>query len=181
MNCFVHVVMYSYYLMANIRPQYKKNIWWKMYVTQLQMVTTNCITPLSVQEIPSQVHQSKLYSWLWAFVQGQNNILKKYLSNIIAPVQYHHNVTKSAALTFWKGQFKTPILTTNIQKYRVVVGMKDELETIWNEWSTSNRGTTGNLPEITEKVQKRLQSTEEETKNSNVIRTEHKSRELPLH
>ncbi|XP_069697706.1 very long chain fatty acid elongase 7-like isoform X2 [Periplaneta americana] len=37
-NCFVHVVMYSYYFITNTFPQYKKNIWWKKYITQIQMI-----------------------------------------------------------------------------------------------------------------------------------------------
>jgi len=44
MNTIAHVFMYSYYLAANIRPEYKNNIWWKKYITQIQMVTTSHIT-----------------------------------------------------------------------------------------------------------------------------------------
>ena len=57
MNCFVHVFMYAYYLVANIRPDYTNNTWWKKYITQLQMVTTGHITPLSILDIPSQGHR----------------------------------------------------------------------------------------------------------------------------
>jgi hypothetical protein len=31
--------MYLYYFITNTWPQYKNNIWWKKYVTQLQMVS----------------------------------------------------------------------------------------------------------------------------------------------
>jgi hypothetical protein len=48
MNCFVHVFMYCYYLVANIRPEYQKNIWWKKHITQLQMVTTSDTTSLNL-------------------------------------------------------------------------------------------------------------------------------------
>jgi len=34
---FVHIVMYSYYYFASQRPLIKKNLWWKQYVTILQM------------------------------------------------------------------------------------------------------------------------------------------------
>lgn len=37
-NALVHVIMYSYYLVTNLRPQYKGNIWWKKHITQLQML-----------------------------------------------------------------------------------------------------------------------------------------------
>lgn len=39
-NCFVHVIMYTYYLITNYKPEYKKNIWWKKHITQMQMVST---------------------------------------------------------------------------------------------------------------------------------------------
>ncbi|XP_068084873.1 very long chain fatty acid elongase AAEL008004 isoform X2 [Anabrus simplex] len=36
-NVFVHAVMYTYYLLTSIDPKYKKLIWWKKHLTQLQM------------------------------------------------------------------------------------------------------------------------------------------------
>nr|CAD7435561.1 unnamed protein product [Timema monikensis] len=36
-NSIVHSFMYTYYLLTNINPDYKKSIWWKKYITQLQM------------------------------------------------------------------------------------------------------------------------------------------------
>uniref|UniRef100_A0A1B6D3I0 Elongation of very long chain fatty acids protein n=1 Tax=Clastoptera arizonana TaxID=38151 RepID=A0A1B6D3I0_9HEMI len=37
-NAFVHTVMYSYYLLTLIRPEYKKSVWWKRHLTELQLV-----------------------------------------------------------------------------------------------------------------------------------------------
>jgi hypothetical protein len=37
-NSFVHIVMYSYYFVTSMWPQYRNNIWWKKHITQLQMV-----------------------------------------------------------------------------------------------------------------------------------------------
>ena len=37
-NCFIHVLMYSYYGMAALGPQYRKYIWWKKYMTSMQLV-----------------------------------------------------------------------------------------------------------------------------------------------
>ncbi|XP_059622616.1 elongation of very long chain fatty acids protein AAEL008004-like [Phlebotomus argentipes] len=36
-NAFVHTVMYCYYGLAAVNPDYRKSIWWKKYITQLQM------------------------------------------------------------------------------------------------------------------------------------------------
>jgi hypothetical protein len=52
-NSVVHVVMYCYYFVTSMWPQYKNNLWWKKYITQLQMVNNininsipfNCLLP----------------------------------------------------------------------------------------------------------------------------------------
>ncbi|KAK8779747.1 hypothetical protein V5799_018908 [Amblyomma americanum] len=38
LNSFVHVVMYSYYLLANMGPTVRKYLWWKKYLTTFQIV-----------------------------------------------------------------------------------------------------------------------------------------------
>jgi len=38
LNTFVHIVMYFYYMVAAMGPQYAKFIWWKKYLTVMQMV-----------------------------------------------------------------------------------------------------------------------------------------------
>ncbi|XP_022816467.1 elongation of very long chain fatty acids protein AAEL008004-like [Spodoptera litura] len=37
-NSFVHVVMYTYYLIAGLGPKYQKYIWWKKHLTTMQLV-----------------------------------------------------------------------------------------------------------------------------------------------
>lgn len=37
-NCFVHMVMYTYYCLAAMGPEVRKHLWWKRYLTQFQMV-----------------------------------------------------------------------------------------------------------------------------------------------
>lgn len=38
LNTFVHIVMYTYYLFSALGQQYQKYLWWKKYITVLQMV-----------------------------------------------------------------------------------------------------------------------------------------------
>ena len=38
LNTFVHMFMYTYYLLAALGPQYQKYIWWKQHMTTLQMI-----------------------------------------------------------------------------------------------------------------------------------------------
>ncbi|KAL0109561.1 hypothetical protein PUN28_014550 [Cardiocondyla obscurior] len=37
-NSMVHVIMYSYYLIAALGPKYKKYLWWKRYMTSIQLM-----------------------------------------------------------------------------------------------------------------------------------------------
>ncbi|KAG6446370.1 elongation of very long chain fatty acids protein AAEL008004 isoform X3 [Manduca sexta] len=38
LNTFVHIIMYTYYMLAAMGPQMRKFLWWKKYLTSLQMV-----------------------------------------------------------------------------------------------------------------------------------------------
>ncbi|CAH0728432.1 unnamed protein product, partial [Brenthis ino] len=37
-NSFVHIIMYSYYLLTTWDDSYKKSLWWKKHVTQVQII-----------------------------------------------------------------------------------------------------------------------------------------------
>ncbi|XP_046861416.1 elongation of very long chain fatty acids protein 4-like [Xenia sp. Carnegie-2017] len=37
-NSLVHVFMYSYYMVSALGPQYRKYLWWKKYLTSLQLI-----------------------------------------------------------------------------------------------------------------------------------------------
>ncbi|XP_046444486.1 elongation of very long chain fatty acids protein-like [Daphnia pulex] len=38
LNTFVHIIMYTYYLLAAMGPKYQKYLWWKKHLTTMQMV-----------------------------------------------------------------------------------------------------------------------------------------------
>ena len=38
LNSGVHIVMYFYYMVAAMGPQYQKYLWWKKYMTSIQLV-----------------------------------------------------------------------------------------------------------------------------------------------
>ena len=37
-NSFIHVVMYTYYLLSALGPSVRKYLWWKKYLTAMQLV-----------------------------------------------------------------------------------------------------------------------------------------------
>jgi hypothetical protein len=38
LNSVVHVIMYFYYMVAAMGPKYQKYLWWKKYMTWIQLV-----------------------------------------------------------------------------------------------------------------------------------------------
>lgn len=42
-NTAVHTVMYSYYFLSAMGPQMQKYLWWKKYLTRMQIVSKNKI------------------------------------------------------------------------------------------------------------------------------------------
>ena len=43
-NAFVHMIMYSYYLITALHFVDSKSLWWKKYITQLQLVINSHVT-----------------------------------------------------------------------------------------------------------------------------------------
>ncbi|XP_068630460.1 very long chain fatty acid elongase 7-like [Battus philenor] len=43
-NSFVHIIMYTYYLLSNFGPKYKKYLWWKRYLTVMQIIQFGLIS-----------------------------------------------------------------------------------------------------------------------------------------
>lgn len=54
LNSIVHVVMYTYYLLSGLGPRFQKYLWWKKYVTKMQLVS------LFLDSIPCQ-NKNSLY------------------------------------------------------------------------------------------------------------------------
>ncbi|NWW49240.1 ELOV7 protein, partial [Pedionomus torquatus] len=44
LNCIVHVVMYTYYGICSLGPAYHKYLWWKKYMTTIQLIQFIMIT-----------------------------------------------------------------------------------------------------------------------------------------
>ena len=38
LNSFIHTIMYSYYGLSALGPAVQKHLWWKKYLTQMQLV-----------------------------------------------------------------------------------------------------------------------------------------------
>jgi hypothetical protein len=67
-NSLVHIIMYSYYMMSAMGPTLQPYLWWKKYLTQLQLVRF-IIPPLCVMFVSSP-ENIKLPFKLWHLLNG---------------------------------------------------------------------------------------------------------------
>nr|XP_049702811.1 elongation of very long chain fatty acids protein AAEL008004 [Helicoverpa armigera] len=68
LNSFVHILMYTYYFLAGLGPQYQKYLWWKKHVTIVQLVqfliviAHNVIGLCHTCEYPKFVHYFLIFN-----------------------------------------------------------------------------------------------------------------------
>lgn len=95
-NSFVHVIMYAYYAISALGPSYQKYLWWKKYLTRLQLV----------QFVAAMVHAGQsLYfgcdfpKWMnWALILYGGSILLLFLNFYFqAYIRPHKKDTSSKA------------------------------------------------------------------------------------
>ncbi|XP_017784812.1 PREDICTED: elongation of very long chain fatty acids protein 4-like [Nicrophorus vespilloides] len=53
-NSFVHIIMYGYYLLTAYNPEFKKSIWWKKHITQLQLLQFGILLAQHLQMLAFQ-------------------------------------------------------------------------------------------------------------------------------
>lgn len=63
LNTFVHIIMYSYYLLAALGPNVQKYLWWKKYLTTLQMLQFLAIMVHAFQLLFIDCNYPKAFVW----------------------------------------------------------------------------------------------------------------------
>ncbi|KAK8776151.1 hypothetical protein V5799_030505 [Amblyomma americanum] len=64
MNTFVHVFMYTYYFLAALGPAYKRLLWWKRYLTMMQILQFVLLFAHSVGMAVANGNYVRLFVWL---------------------------------------------------------------------------------------------------------------------
>ncbi|CAL7952347.1 unnamed protein product [Xylocopa violacea] len=63
LNTFVHIVMYSYYLLAALGPKMQPYLWWKKYLTALQMAQFIAVMIHAFQLLFIECNYPKAFVW----------------------------------------------------------------------------------------------------------------------
>lgn len=63
LNTFVHIFMYTYYTLAAMGPKYQKFLWWKRYMTALQMLQFILVMIHSFQLLFIDCNYPRAFVW----------------------------------------------------------------------------------------------------------------------
>ncbi|XP_036323388.1 elongation of very long chain fatty acids protein AAEL008004 isoform X2 [Rhagoletis pomonella] len=90
LNTFVHIIMYTYYMFSAMGPQYQKYLWWKKYLTTLQMVQFVLIMVHAFQLLFIDCNYPKAFVW-WI---GMHAVMFFFLFNEFYKNAYKGRRTK---------------------------------------------------------------------------------------
>nr|ACS37245.1 fatty acyl CoA elongase [Aedes albopictus] len=93
LNTFVHIVMYTYYLFTALGPQFQKYLWWKKYLTSLQMIQFVAIMVHAFQLLFIDCNYPKAFVW-WI---GMHAVMFFFLFNEFYQSTYKANKLRKAA------------------------------------------------------------------------------------
>lgn len=68
-NCMVHVIMYSYYFLSSFGPAVQRYLWWKRYLTQMQIVQLAFFVVYSIVPMVYECNYPRVMLWI-GFVQA---------------------------------------------------------------------------------------------------------------
>ncbi|KAG7196479.1 hypothetical protein KM043_007920 [Ampulex compressa] len=94
LNTFVHIVMYSYYLLAALGPKFQPYLWWKKYLTAFQMLQFIAIMIHAFQLLFIDCNYPKAFVW-WI---GMHAVMFFFLFNEFYQQSYQQKKTRKAAV-----------------------------------------------------------------------------------
>ncbi|XP_050344606.1 elongation of very long chain fatty acids protein 7-like [Nymphalis io] len=67
-NCVIHIIMYTYYGISALGPRYRRYLWWKKYLTIMQLLQFVLIfTHVVIQTYTSECPMSSVTYWVGIF------------------------------------------------------------------------------------------------------------------
>ncbi|XP_059485192.1 elongation of very long chain fatty acids protein AAEL008004-like isoform X2 [Neocloeon triangulifer] len=93
LNTFVHIIMYFYYMVAAMGPQYQKYIWWKKHLTTLQMIQFIGIMTHAFQLLFVECNYPRAFVW-WI---GMHAVMFFFLFSEFYKQTYNDGTKRSGA------------------------------------------------------------------------------------
>ncbi|KAH3882565.1 elongation of very long chain fatty acids protein 4-like isoform X1 [Dreissena polymorpha] len=96
-NSFIHVIMYTYYGIAALGPQFQKYLWWKRYLTIIQLIQFHVGIAHALQSL---VFQCEFPLWMqYAVVFYAGSILALFLNFYFQAYIKSHRKEKSKSMS----------------------------------------------------------------------------------
>lgn len=109
LNTFVHIIMYSYYLLAALGPKYQRFLWWKKYLTAIQMVQFVLVMLHAFQLLFIDCNYPKAFVW-WI---GMHAVMFYFLFSNFYKETYNKKKAKAEALAKEQNDIKENGVTKN--------------------------------------------------------------------
>jgi len=69
LNCFIHSLMYAYYMLSAFGPHMQKYLWWKKYLTRMQMYQFVLVFLYCSNLINQTTETTKMFAWInWFYM-----------------------------------------------------------------------------------------------------------------
>jgi len=87
-NSFIHVLMYSYYGLSALGPHISKYLWWKKYLTILQLIQFTCALILGINgirtgcEFPLWMHYTLIIYMISFIILFGNFYIQAYMEKV---------------------------------------------------------------------------------------------------
>ncbi|KAG5674841.1 hypothetical protein PVAND_004786 [Polypedilum vanderplanki] len=106
LNTFVHIVMYTYYMLAAIGPEMQKYLWWKKYLTILQMIQ---FIAIFVHALQLFFHNPCNYPIVFAYWIAAHGVLFLFLFSNFYKKAYTVKTNKKKKIEDINGNIMTKI------------------------------------------------------------------------
>ncbi len=82
-NCFIHVLMYSYYALSSFGPKIQQFLWWKKYITQIQLLQFALLCTYGVFVFIFQQNYPPIAFWLGMDSKTKSIKVQKIINNFL--------------------------------------------------------------------------------------------------
>ncbi|KAL5285294.1 hypothetical protein ACFFRR_007185 [Megaselia abdita] len=107
LNSFVHIVMYFYYMVSAMGPEYQKYIWWKKYMTKIQLIQFVLILSYMISISAKNCEMSNGLTYFFVI----NTVIFLYL--FLDFYRKTYNKSKKAVQVEFNGKAKTELDCNN--------------------------------------------------------------------
>jgi elongation of very long chain fatty acids protein 7 len=125
LNTFVHIIMYFYYMLSALGPEVQKYLWWKKYLTTLQMVQFVAIMVHAFQLLFTDCNYPRAFVWwigmhaVMFFFLFKDFYIQTYNRKVAAAAAAAAALAKNKAVQNGSGPSQNGVKSSKVSEYYV--------------------------------------------------------------